>query len=242
MMQDMNFVPDVCVTVGLITEVVAERLELTPGDILSASRATRPVQARQIIYWLARKHTTLSFPQIGRAMHQDHSTVMSGVDRVEELLANNAPFKDYLTGSALHQVLIETGHTLEIAARALSYFQAVPDDIDPVAVAQRIAFAESNRSAISVSVMETRAMAARILNDEAQPIRLIFRRQGTPLPDDYITAVNALVAAETRLAATEHSQLAGIARLKRDKCARELIRVAALCKLTTLTRKDMIHG
>ena len=48
---------------------------ITRNELLSARRPAKFVHARHIAMYLAREYTTLSFPQIGRAMNKDHTTV-----------------------------------------------------------------------------------------------------------------------------------------------------------------------
>ena len=48
---------------------------LTRNELLSGRRSKEFVHARHIAMYLAREYTTLSFPQIGRAMNKDHTTV-----------------------------------------------------------------------------------------------------------------------------------------------------------------------
>lgn len=51
---------------------------------LKSHRRFQPlVQARFVFFWLARLYTGHSFPEIGRFLNMDHSTVMYGFARVE---------------------------------------------------------------------------------------------------------------------------------------------------------------
>jgi hypothetical protein len=57
------------------------------ADILSARRQANTVKARQIVFWLAKKFTGLSFPQISRRIgDRDHTTVLYGVRRVQSVI------------------------------------------------------------------------------------------------------------------------------------------------------------
>ncbi len=44
-----------------------------------------------IAMFLARRHTTMSFPEIGRAMGKHHSSVVQAVQRVAEMIAAGEP-------------------------------------------------------------------------------------------------------------------------------------------------------
>lgn len=48
---------------------------LTRNELLSSRRSKEFIHARHIAIYLAREYTTLSLPQIGRAMNKDHTTV-----------------------------------------------------------------------------------------------------------------------------------------------------------------------
>jgi len=63
---------------------------LTPGD-LHTSRKTRTIAlARSIAMYLARKHTSMSYPEIGRFMgNKNHSTVILASRRVSKMLQRN---------------------------------------------------------------------------------------------------------------------------------------------------------
>jgi hypothetical protein len=52
-----------------------------------ADRHKQHADARAVCWWVARKRTTLSFPEIGREFDKDHTSVMSGVKRIERLVA-----------------------------------------------------------------------------------------------------------------------------------------------------------
>jgi chromosomal replication initiator protein len=70
-----------------IESVAAIFFGLTPAD-LHTSRKTRTIAlARGIAMYLARKHTDMSFPEIGRFMgNKDHSTVILASRRIQRLL------------------------------------------------------------------------------------------------------------------------------------------------------------
>lgn len=64
---------------------------LTTEEMLGKSRAKQYVYPRQIAMYLARKHTALSFPDLGRVFQRDHTTVLSAYQRIiKELSEKNA--------------------------------------------------------------------------------------------------------------------------------------------------------
>ncbi|MCK5113374.1 MAG: chromosomal replication initiator protein DnaA [Phycisphaerae bacterium] len=80
---------DSAITLGDIESVTATFFGITPADIHS-SRRTRTVSvARMLAMYLARRHTRMSYPEIGRFMGKNHSSVVLAVQRLEKNLAKN---------------------------------------------------------------------------------------------------------------------------------------------------------
>lgn len=75
-------------TLPEILREVAEARGLTPAYIRSPRLDHRATYARQEVMYLARRRTTLSFPQIGDFFAMHHTTVMHGVIAHEKRLAN----------------------------------------------------------------------------------------------------------------------------------------------------------
>ncbi len=84
---------DSAVTLGGIEAVVAPYFGITPAD-LHSSRRTRTVSlARMVAMVLARQHTQMSFPEIGRFMGKNHSSVILACKRFQKLLAEGGEVK-----------------------------------------------------------------------------------------------------------------------------------------------------
>lgn len=80
---------DSVITLGDIEATVAAFFGITPADIHS-SRRTRTVSvARMVSMFLARRHTRMSYPEIGRFMGKNHSSAVLAVQRMEQLLSRN---------------------------------------------------------------------------------------------------------------------------------------------------------
>ncbi len=63
-----------------ILEAVAGSYSLSLSELLSKDRHKCVAEARVVAYWLLRRSTQFSFPEIGRAVGgRDHTTVMHGV-------------------------------------------------------------------------------------------------------------------------------------------------------------------
>lgn len=76
---------------GRILESVCERLHVTAEQVQGKTRQKQVVLARALITHLARRLTTLSFPEIAAQLNRrSHSTVVSAARRTAKQLAENA--------------------------------------------------------------------------------------------------------------------------------------------------------
>jgi chromosomal replication initiator protein len=74
------------VTVEEIQRKVSEHYNIRLSDMLGPKRLRQIARPRQVAMWLAKQLTTRSLPEIGRRFGgRDHTTVMHGVRRIEEL-------------------------------------------------------------------------------------------------------------------------------------------------------------
>jgi chromosomal replication initiator protein len=106
------------VPVTRIIAAVAEHFALSEAALTGPGREKLVSTARAVAMYLARQHSGMSFPEIGRAIgSKNHSTVIAACQRVEamltggELLCWNTP-----TGPR-HQALPDILHELEAAIR-----------------------------------------------------------------------------------------------------------------------------
>ncbi|MCA9494725.1 MAG: chromosomal replication initiator protein DnaA, partial [Myxococcales bacterium] len=82
--------PVVHVTVPAIIEAVARFHNLRAADITGTKRTRTLTRPRHIAMYLARVHTSLSFPELGREFgDRDHSTIQHGFRKVQEELAHD---------------------------------------------------------------------------------------------------------------------------------------------------------
>lgn len=59
---------------------------VSTSDIFSRSQQQKVAVARNVVFYFLREYAQMSFPEIGRRMSRDHSTVQSGIRRVQSLL------------------------------------------------------------------------------------------------------------------------------------------------------------
>ena len=78
-----------------IIKCVSEYFCISMEEIMGKSRAKPFVYPRQIAMYLARLHTSLSFPDLARAFNRDHSTIMSGVTKIKASLASKDSNLEY---------------------------------------------------------------------------------------------------------------------------------------------------
>ncbi len=83
------------ITLATIKRVVCEHYRVTHVDLISARRNKEDMRPRQVAMYLARMHTTLGFPQIGRHMgNRHHTTIMHGVRVTRERMAKDERLRD----------------------------------------------------------------------------------------------------------------------------------------------------
>lgn len=78
-------------TLHEIIEIVSEESGVPKGDLLGNSRTKFIARARQYAMWKCRDQG-YSLQQIGHVFKRDHTTVIHGVRRIEEILNASVPF------------------------------------------------------------------------------------------------------------------------------------------------------
>ncbi len=85
------------VTVEEIQRKVSEHYNIRLSDMIGPKRVRNYARPRQIAMYLAKRMTSRSLPEIGRRFGgRDHTTVMHGVKRIEELKALDSQIADDL--------------------------------------------------------------------------------------------------------------------------------------------------
>jgi len=80
---------DGVITLDDIESAVGALFGVTPADLHSTRRTRTVSVARMVAMYLARMHTQMSYPEIGRQMGKNHSSVVLAVQRMESLLAGD---------------------------------------------------------------------------------------------------------------------------------------------------------
>jgi len=85
------------VTVEEIQRKVAEHFNIRMSDMIGPKRQRSIARPRQVAMYLSKTLTTRSLPDIGRRFGgRDHTTVMHGVRRIEELKLNDTQLAEDL--------------------------------------------------------------------------------------------------------------------------------------------------
>ena len=79
---------DNAISLADIEAVVAPYFGVTPADLHSSRRTKTVSAARMTAMYLARQHTSMSYPEIARLMGKNHSSVVLAVQRMEKILAD----------------------------------------------------------------------------------------------------------------------------------------------------------
>ncbi len=78
------------ITVDEIQKTTADHYGLKKEDLLSERRTRSIARPRQVAMYLCKLHTTRSYPDIGRRFGgRDHTTVLHGVKKIEELMGQD---------------------------------------------------------------------------------------------------------------------------------------------------------
>jgi chromosomal replication initiator protein len=94
-LQDLLRAHERRVSVEDIQKKVAEHYGIRLADMHSPRRARPVARPRQVAMYLAKALTTHSLPEIGRKFGgRDHTTIIHGVRKVEELMAQDASIRD----------------------------------------------------------------------------------------------------------------------------------------------------
>ncbi len=77
------------IRISTIEDKVADYFSVSVNDIQCSKRTRTVALARAVAMYLTRKHTALSFPEIGKSMgNKNHSTVILACKKVEQLLSS----------------------------------------------------------------------------------------------------------------------------------------------------------
>lgn len=80
---------------SLIIDIVAEHFGVNPEDITSKKRNSEFVEPRQVVMYLCRELTDVSYQNIGKILgKKDHTTIIHGVNKITEEITRNEELKN----------------------------------------------------------------------------------------------------------------------------------------------------
>jgi chromosomal replication initiator protein len=86
------------ISIDDIQRKVAEHYNIRLADLIGPKRARNVARPRQIAMYLSKQMTSRSLPEIGRRFGgRDHTTIMHGVRKVEELIAEDSGLAEDIT-------------------------------------------------------------------------------------------------------------------------------------------------
>lgn len=91
-------------TISEIQDAVARRFKVTREAILSSERTQMMVTPRHMAMYIARKYTSKSLEEIGRAFNKKHSAILNGVKQTQDRINTDTSIKQIL-----EQILAEFG-------------------------------------------------------------------------------------------------------------------------------------
>lgn len=89
-----TFQPRTCLKVSIIQQAVADAFGVPMRELLSERRGCGVAQARQVAMYLCRELTHNSYPFLGRHFDRDHTTVLYGVNVIEERLKSDPKLRE----------------------------------------------------------------------------------------------------------------------------------------------------
>lgn len=140
------------ISVNTIIDVVASYYSITALELISHRRNSDVLKPRFVAIWMAKQHTSLSLPDIGKYFGgRDHTTILNATRRIDELCAVDAA----TAGEVAEIDAMLAG--LHIATEALGLDTSSANDLDPEEIARRALI--SRRLTLSISAVEIEVLA-----------------------------------------------------------------------------------
>jgi len=79
-----------------ILTAISERSQISVKRLRGSERNTHIVVWRQLVHYLCRELTSLSFPVIAKAVNRDHTTLLNSIRRIEERMNKDPALRNYI--------------------------------------------------------------------------------------------------------------------------------------------------
>lgn len=176
------------VTCALIVEAVSEYYGVNARDIVSARRTIPVLKPRHAAFWLSRKMTQKSLPEIGRNIGgRDHTTVLHGIRNINDQIAEQPLMLAELR--EIETIILSAAGVVEVIGGFTE------QDYDPLNIADRLINTPLTRQ--MVSAQELRILANAVLNHHADDEDQTERQPEPPdirLVEPVVDALNAFKA------------------------------------------------
>ena len=90
-----GFIPEIIrepMTVKAIAQMVADDFNIPVHEVMGNRRHKETTIARHVAQWLCKKHASWSLAHTGRRFGRDHTSVMHGCERVDQIMTENLAF------------------------------------------------------------------------------------------------------------------------------------------------------
>jgi chromosomal replication initiation ATPase DnaA len=91
-------------TMAEIMKATCDYYCFTREEMRGPRQTAAVARARQLCYFIARRHTHMSLSEIGRCFNRDHTTVMHGVQKIERAIS-----EDEDVARAINQICLSLG-------------------------------------------------------------------------------------------------------------------------------------
>lgn len=91
-----QYTPEVIIRMGLVMKVGCKYFNISQGELVSHVRSLKCMIPRQIIMYLAKELTNLSYPQIGDWFDRDHTTIVYAHQKLSEQIKSQPQIAKYV--------------------------------------------------------------------------------------------------------------------------------------------------
>jgi len=79
-----------------IINAICEHFKITKTNLVRGGNYPKYSHARYIAFMLLHKHTVLTKSEIGRMFNKDHTTVIHGIRKVQDMISINLEISDHI--------------------------------------------------------------------------------------------------------------------------------------------------
>lgn len=91
-----QFTPDITIRMGVVMKIGCRYFNVNQSLILSHIKTLNAMIPRQIIMYLGKELTNLSYPQLGAWFNRDHTTIINAYEKVKDQIQTQPKIKKYV--------------------------------------------------------------------------------------------------------------------------------------------------